>query len=458
MDTATQLCRAMASGDLKPSDVMAATLDRIEAINPKVNAIVALRPRDELMAEAEVLDDATPEGPLFGLPMAVKDLQATKGILSTSGSPIYADRIPDHDDMLPRRLRAAGAILIGKTNTPEMGLGSHTFNPVYGATLNPWDPSRTAGGSSGGAAVALATGMLPVADGSDMMGSLRNPAAWNGVYGLRPTFGLVPQDPGTDRLLHKISTDGPLARDPGDLGLLLDVLAEPDPRWPHSVTRLAASPGLDGKRIAWLGDWGGAWPTEAGILGNCRDALTRMEAAGAIVEEIAPPCPSNDIWDAWITLRSLAIAANNEADYESPNARAQMKETLVWEVERGLALSASDIRRASAARAELFTTLADLFQTYDALALPSTQVWPFPVETEYPQEIAGRTMDTYHRWMECMIPASLTGLPAISLPAGLGAGGLPAGLQLVGPRGGDDRLIEIAKSWHGIFRMPDLAP
>ena len=446
--TASEMCRAMAEGRLKPSDVMEATLDRIDAVNPKVNAIVALRPREELMAEARALDDAAPTGPLFGLPMAVKDLQATKGLRTTWGSPIYADHVPTEDDMLPRRLRAAGAIIIGKTNTPEMGLGSHTYNPVYGATLNPWNPSRTAGGSSGGAGVALATGMLPIADGSDMMGSLRNPAAWSGIYGLRPSFGLVPEDPGTDKILHQISTDGPLARHPSDLALLLDVLSAPDPLWPHSVSRLPATPGLVGKRIGWLADWGGAWPFEDGILSLCEAALARMEKAGAIVERLDPPATREEIWDGWTTLRSLSLAAGNEADYASPNARAQMKEALIWEIERGLAMSGTDIRRASAARARLFTALAGLFAKYDALAIPTTQVWPFPVETVHPTEIAGVQMDTYHRWMECMVPASLTGLPALSVPVGFGPEGLPAGMQLIGSKGSDDRLIALATAWH----------
>lgn len=438
----------MIEGRLKPSEVMTAALDRIEAANPQVNAIVALRPREDLMAEAVALDDATPTGPLFGLPIAVKDLQATKGLRTTWGSPIYADHVPTEDDLLPLRLREAGAIIIGKTNTPEMGLGSHTYNPVYGATRNPWNPARTPGGSSGGAAVALATGMLHVADGSDMMGSLRNPAAWCGVYGLRPTFGLVPEDPGTDKLLHQISTDGPMARTPSDLSLLLDVLSAPDARWPYSVSRLPATPGLEGRRIGWLADWGGAWPFEDGLLDLCDSALHQMETAGAKVDRLAPPISREEVWEAWTTLRSFSIAAGNEADYASANARAQMKEALVWEIERGLALSGADVRRASAARARTFTALAELFETYDALALPTTQVWPFPVETVHPTEIAGVKMDSYHRWMECMTPVSLTGLPALSIPVGFGPDNLPAGMQLIGPKGGDDRLIALATAWH----------
>ena len=456
--TAADLCRAMSEGRLQPSEVMEATLDRIGAVNPKVNAIVALRDGDDLLAEARALDGATPTGPLFGLPVAVKDLQATKDLRTTWGSPLYAEHVPQADDLLPRRLRAAGAIIIGKTNTPEMGLGSHTYNPVYGTTRNPWNPKRTPGGSSGGAAVALATAMLKVADGSDMMGSLRNPAAWCGVYGLRPSFGLVPEDPGPDKFLHQISTDGPMARVPSDLTLLLDVLAAPDPRWPYSVARLPVAPGLKGKRIGWLADWGGAWPFEEGLLDLCEDALARMEAAGAVVERLAPPVSREEIWDGWTTLRSLSIAGANEADYASPNARAQMKEALIWEIERGLALTGADIRRASAARARTFAALSELFRTYDALALPTTQVWPFPVETVHPTEIAGVAMDTYHRWMECMTPVSLTGLPALSVPVGFGAAGLPAGMQLIGPKGGDDRLIALATAWHEVSDWARHAP
>ena len=322
--------------------------------------------------------------------MAVKDLQAIKGLRTTWGSPIYANHVPSHDDMLPRRLRAAGAILIGKTNTPEMGLGSQTFNPVYGATQNPWNPARTPGGSSGGAAAAIAAGMLPIADGSDMMGSLRNPAAWCGVYGLRPTFGLIPKDPGPDKILHRISTEGPMARHPDDLAFLLSVLAEPDARWAQSVDRLPSSPGLKGKRIGWLADWGGAWPFEAGLLDHSRAALAEMEKAGATVETLKPPMPRDEIWQAWTTLRSFSVAAENEADFANPDDRAKMKGPLVWEVEHGLALSGSDIRKASATRAALFVKLATLFGDYDALAIPTTQVWPIPGGNSSPDRNCGR--------------------------------------------------------------------
>jgi amidase len=449
--TATEQTAAIRAGTLKPSTLMDATLDRIEAENPRLNAIVALRDRATLMAEARALDTATPNGPLFGLPMAVKDLHATKGIRTTYGSPLFADHVPQADDLLPARLRTAGAILIGKTNTPEFGLGSNTFNPVYGQTLNPYDPSRTPGGSSGGAAVALATGMLNIADGSDMMGSLRNPAAWNGVWSLRPTMGLVPKSDIADPILARLSTDGPMARRPEDLTLLLDVLAAPHPTWPMRPHRDPSTrTSLSGLSLGWLADWSGAIPFEDGILARSETALDAMEAAGATITPLPAPFPQPQMWDAWETLRAWSVSLAYRADYQTPNRRAQMKQTAIWEVERGLTVTADDIANASATRAALTRALLALLETHDALILPATQVWPFPIDTEYPTEIAGRPMPTYHRWMETVIPVSLTGLPAAGIPAGFDARGLPLGLQLIGPPGSDDRLIGIAKAWETV--------
>ncbi len=459
--TATDLVAAMHEGKLKPSDLMAATLARIEKVNPQINAIAALRDHNALMAEARALDDAQPTGPLFGLPLAIKDLQATKGITTTWGSPLYAGHVPDADDLLPARLRAAGAIIIGKTNTPEFGLGSHTFNPVYGATRNPFDETRTPGGSSGGAAAALATGMLTIADGSDMMGRLRNPAAWCGVWALRPTVGLVPKTGDADPILARISTDGPMARRPVDLRLLLDVLAAPDPTWPIRPARIPASAtDLKRARIGWLGDWGGTMPFEAGILETSAIALNAMASAGAEIEHINAPFPQPKMWHAWETLRAWLTSAELKSDYADPDKRARMKPTALWEVERGLAVTADDIHVASATRAGLTRALLALFERFDALLPPTTQVWPFPVDTEYPTEIAGHEMPTYHRWMEVMVPVSLSALPAAAIPAGFDARGLPAGLQLIGPPGSDDKLIALAEAWEqaagDLIKPPDI--
>nr|WP_321252406.1 amidase [uncultured Ruegeria sp.] len=457
--SAVALLSALSSGQLTAAELMRETLHRIASVNGEVNAIVALRDEDELMSEAEALDTGPWRGPLHGLPMAVKDLVNVAGIVSSHGSPIYRNNVPERDDLIAERLRAAGAILIGKTNTPEFGLGSHTFNPVYGATRNPYDPARTCGGSSGGAAVALATGMVALADGSDMMGSLRNPAAWNNVYGFRPSWGRVPSEPIGDGFLHQLSTLGPMARSPQDLGILLDVMAGPDARQPMSVDGGAVSPvqpaDLTGLRVGWLGDWGGAFPFETGIVDLCRSALTVFLDLGADVEETKPPFDASQIWDSWITLRSWSVAAGL---LELSEHRDVLKNTAQWELDRGLALSAMDVHHASVLRSEWYRCAARLFETYDALVLPTAQVWPFAVETAYPTEIVGQAMDTYHRWMQVVTPVSLIGLPCLSVPVGFGENDLPMGMQIFGPRGADAKLLSIGASYHDATGWPQKRP
>jgi amidase len=355
------------------------------------------------------------------------------------------------------RLRAAGAIVIGKTNTPEFGLGSQTYNAVFGATSNPYDRSRTCGGSSGGAAVALATGLLSVADGSDMMGSLRNPAGWNNVYGMRPSWGLVPADPLGDSFLHQLSTSGPMARNPRDLGAMLETMAGPDPRLPHaraSASMADIAPVAAGVRIGWLGDWEGAFAYEPGVADLCRRALQTFGDLGAQVDEMAAPHSAEAIWQSWTTLRSWQVATGIEPLYATPASRERLKPEAIWEVERGLGFSAMEIHRASVLRSDWFRKAATLFEKVDVLALPSAQVFPFDKSLEWPREIAGRRMDTYHRWMEVMIAASLIGLPVVNVPVGFSEDGLPMGMQLIGPRGSDRRLLELAQAWHEATDWP----
>jgi len=461
---ATELLAAMASGHTSATEVMAAFLDRIEAVNGPVNAIIALQDRDALMAAARAAD-AVPmdqRGPLHGLPMAVKDLAGVKGIRSTWGSPILAGNVPDKDDMLPRRLRAAGAILIGKTNTPEFGLGSHSYNPLHGVTATPYDLTRTAGGSSGGAAAALAARMLPLVDGSDMMGSLRNPAGFCNVYGFRPTWGRVPVDPVGDTFLHQLATDGPMARNIADLALLLEVLAVPDPRLPHGRPVEPFAQGLDtdikGLRIGWLGDWGGAYPMEPGILDLCQSALSTFADLGCTVDPLPALYPAAKLWDAWTTLRSWAVAAKLAPLHANPKTRALLKPEAIWEIERGLALSAMEVHRASVIRSDWNAVAAGLFDRFDVLVLPVAQVWPFPKGWDWPKDIAGTAMDTYHRWMEVVVPASLLGLPALAAPAGFGTHGLPMGFQLIGPRGADRRVLQIGQAFHCATDWPARRP
>jgi len=438
---------------------MQATLERIDTVNGAMNAIVALRDRDTLMAEARAADAGAQRGPLHGLPIAVKDLVNVAGIASTKGSPLFAGRVPDTDDLTAARMRAAGAILIGKTNVPEFGLGSHTFNPVYGVTRNPYDAAKSCGGSSGGAAVALATGMLALADGSDMMGSLRNPAAWNNVYGFRPSWGRVPAEPEGDTFLHQLATLGPMARSPEDIAILLDVISGPDPRQPHQVVCDPIAPlapaSLTGKRIGWLGDWGGAFPIEAGIIERCETVLAVLERLGAEVVAVAPPFSADAIWESWTTLRSWSVAAGLAPLMEN---KAQLKDTAIWEAERGLALTAMQVHRASVVRSDWFRASAELLDSYDALILPAAQVWPFDVDQPYPTEIAGHTMDTYHRWMQITLPAGLIGLPCLAAPAGFGAKGLPMGVQIFGRRGRDGELLALGEAYHRETRWPQEKP
>lgn len=460
--SASDLARMIAARQLAPSEVMVAYLDRIATENPAINAIVSLRDRDALLTEARAADDASPSGWLHGLPFAVKDLCATKGLRTTWGSPLFADFIPAKDDLLAARMRAAGAVFIGKTNTPEWGQGSHSFNPVHGVTRNPYDLAVTAGGSSGGAAAALAARIVPVADGSDMMGSLRNPAAFCNVYGFRPSFGLVPSDAEGDAFLSTLSTEGPMARSVEDVARLLSVQAGVNPEVPfgRSSEDFAAKLGIDmrGKRIAWAGDWGGAYQMEPGITDLCQAGLRVFTDMGATVEAIAPPFPAEQLWQAWVTLRAMLNAGGMKALYDDPAKRVQIKPETIWEIEQGRNLTAQAVYEASVIRSRWYAHAARLFTHFDAVVLPTAQVWPFPVEWRWPQAINGVAMDTYHRWMEVVIPVSLIGLPALSVPVGFGAQGLPMGMQIAGPVGSDAKVLAMGQAYHLATDWPGKHP
>jgi len=461
---AAKLAEEMHAGRVSAEEVMRAHLDRIAAVNGAVNAVVTLRDPDDCLAEARAADAARRRGedagPLAGLPIALKDLAPTKGLRTTMGSPLFADWIPREDGFLAERIKGAGAIVIGKTNTPEFGLGSHTFNEVFGATKNPWNPALTAGGSSGGGSVAAAMRMLPVADGSDMMGSLRNPAGWANIFGFRPTWGRVPNVDSTDLYAHQLSTNGPMGRSVADMALLLDALAGWDDRAPLGIAEtpafLAGLEGAEGSakglRIGWMGDWNGRWPMEPGILETCERALKVFEDLGAEVVPLVPDHDFEAIWEGWTTLRSWMMAGKYAADHADPERRARLKPEVIWEVERGLAMSALEVHRAVEKRADWHRTLERVFGGVDLLAAPSAQTWPFPVDWRYPEEIAGRAMDTYHRWMEVMLPASFSGRPAVSVPAGFSgpearAEGLPIGLQLIGRVRADREVLRAAAAF-----------
>jgi amidase len=444
--------------DVSCREVMIAYLDRIDAVNPAVNAIVARQPRETLLAQADERDRQLARGEscgwMHGFPLAVKDLAQTAGIVTTLGSPIFRGHVPVADSLVVERMRRAGAIIIGKTNTPEFGLGSNTYNTVYGTTLNPYDPTRSAGGSSGGAAVALALRMLPVADGSDMGGSLRNPAGWNNVYGFRPSFGRVPKLPEFDLFGQQLGVEGPMARTAADLARLLAIQAGPDARAPLSLLEDPAffadplkSP-AHGLRIGWLGSLDGHLALEPGIVEVCGDALKTLESLGCVVEPTSLGFDPERLWQAWITLRSMLAGGALSAHYQDPKRRDLLKPEAIWEVEQGLTRTAHDIYRASVARSDWYRAALALFEGFDFLALPSAQLFPFDLQSRWPAEIAGRSMDTYHRWMEVVVPATMAGLPAVSVPAGFGGAlGLPIGLQLIGRPRADHAVLQLAHAY-----------
>jgi amidase len=437
-------------------EVMRAYLDHIERLNPRVNAIVALQDRAALLAQARERDNELARGdvrgPLHGFPFAVKDLSPVKGMPMAMGSRILADFVPPADGIMAERLRSAGAIFIGKTNVPEFGLGSHTYNAVYGATRNAYDRTRSAGGSSGGAAVALALRMLPVADGSDYGGSLRNPAGWNNVFGFRTSLGLVPPD-ARDAWLPSMGVPGPMARNVADLALLLSVQAGHDARAPLSMpgdgTRFAGSLERDfkGKRIAWAGDFKNYLPYEPGVLDLCKEALKTFESLGCVVEEAQPDYSVEAVWRAWLTLRAWQSGSALLAYYEDPAKRALMKPEAVFEVESGRKLSAFDITAASMVRTEWYQAVRKFFATYDYFVMPTAQLFPFPVDLHWPREIAGRKMETYHEWMKGVLPVTMSGCPALAAPAGFNAEGLPMGIQIVGPNQADLACLQLAYAY-----------
>jgi amidase len=454
---AVDLSRAIHLKEVSCREVMEAFLAQIARVNPKVNAIVSLQDRDSLLRQADERDRQIARGEILGwmhgFPQAPKDLAATAGILTTLGSPILKNNIPREDAIIIERARRSGAILIGKTNTPEFGLGSQTYNKVFGTTLNAYDQTRAAGGSSGGAAVSLALRMLPVADGSDLMGSLRNPAAYNNVFGFRPSFGRVPYGLTNEIFYQQFSTEGPMARTVSDLAMLLSVQAGFDRRVPlsnredPSIFTKPLHRKFTGVKIAWLGNLGGYLAMEPGVIELCREALRNLEAAGCVVEEALPDFSPECLWQTWLTLRGFLVLGKYQSYYANPEFRAMMKPEVIWEIENGLNLSAADIYRACLDRTAWYTALLALFEQYEYLALPSAQVFPFSAGTPWPKEVAGKSMDTYHRWMEVVIGPTLAGLPAISVPAGFNAAGLPMGMQLVGRAHADFSVLQLAHAY-----------
>jgi amidase len=456
--TAREQAAAVRSRDISARELMDLHLARIAERNPELNAIVSLdeeRARAGALAADEVLASGADVGPLHGLPFAFKDTHAVAGWRTTYGSPLRADHVPEADELIVERVRRAGVVVIGKTNVPEFAAGSHTFNTVFGLTRNPVDPTRSAGGSSGGAACALASGMVPLADGSDMGGSLRNPASFCGVVGLRPSLGRVPEWPLYNQW-ETTSVGGPMARNVGDLALLLSVMAGPDPRAPQALgdpgTTFAPplSGSLAGLRVALSVDLGGAFEVDDDVAAVVEGTAPLFAAAGATVAQAHPDLTEAD--DTFRTLRAWHLQAKlGPLLAEHPTS---FKKSLADNIALGATLSGADVARAYTQRTTLSDRMRDFFTSYDVLVLPVSQVPPFPADQEYPTAINDRPMDTYLDWMRAAYLITVTGCPAISVPAGTTPSGLPVGIQIVAPHGRDRFLLEIAAAFEGLTAVP----
>lgn len=448
--TASELARRIRQKEVSAHEVMAAHLAQIERVNPHVNAIVTLLP-DRALARARAADEALargePAGPLHGLPIAHKDLAVTKGIRTTFGSPLFRDFVPDESTLLVERVQQAGAITLGKTNTPEFGAGSQTFDEVFGETRNPYDLGKTCGGSSGGAAVALACGLQPLADGGDQGGSLRNPASFCNVVGLRPSPGRVPTYP------HRVgwapfSVEGPMARTVRDVALMLSVIAGPDPRSPIAI----AEPGdkfarplardFRGVRVAWSRDLG-ELPIDPRVTDVIERQLPTLAALGCRVEEAAPDFRDADecfkAWRAWQFELGFGPLLDRHPD--------QIKDTIRWNIEQGRRLTGAQLGQAELKRTALYHRLRRFMETYEFLLLPVSQVPPFPVEQRYVTEINGQPMGTYIDWMKSCYYVSAVGHPAISVPCGFTPEDLPVGVQIVGRYQDDWGVLQLAHAF-----------
>jgi len=452
---AVTLANKISSRDLSSKEVMSFFFKQISTYNPQINAICTQIPESQALKLADQADQAIFKGkklgPLHGLPIAVKDLSLTQGIRTTFGSLAFEDYIPAQDSLLVQRLKKAGAIVIGKTNTPEFGAGSNTFNKVFGVTKNPYDLSKTAGGSSGGAAAALATGMLPLADGSDMGGSLRNPAAFCNVVGFRPSLGRVPTWPNAMSWYNRLGVEGPMARNVKDCALLLSAISGPDPRDPMSIQdtgeQFLQSLDCDSKgvRIGWTPDLG-ILPVEKEIVNVCQAALSSFVEAGCDVDNAHPDLEGAT--DIFKVLRANFYATLGKTI--SPEKNLLLKDTVKGNMELGFTLSADDISKAEIHRTQLTLRFLSFFEKYDFLVLPTTQVQPFDHTIEWIKDIEGVSLTNYIDWMSICSIITLFGLPAISIPCGFTKQGLPVGLQIVGKPRADLDVLRIAHSFESI--------
>jgi len=458
--SANEIVSSIYRKEITPEEVVSYYLDRINKFNPILNAIVSLKKEDMIIEEAKSLTqtETNQDMLLFGLPLAIKDLFDVKGLPTSYGLPLYKSNIAKKNSILVDRLIKHGAIIIGKTNIPELAIGSHTTNKLYGVTANAYDQSKTAGGSSGGAATAVAASLVPFADGSDMMGSCRNPAAYANLYGYRPTPGLIPEDRNMkiDEKFPLLSTPGCIARTPNDLALLLDAISGVHASDPYSFdppSSFRKSHISDDEflkiRVGWLGDLNKQYTFEDGILNMCENVLKRLDEDFLSVNQETSIINTSDLWHSWTTLR----AKNNYLHLEEANLQEHpdLGFGAQWELEKGKELKTEDLKVAFSQREECKKIADQMFGKYDFLVMPSAQVFPFEKDKDYPKKISDKNMDSYHRWMEVVTFSSLLGLPSISVPVGFSKSGLPMGMQIIGKKGYDLNVVAFAKKYEEIF-------
>jgi amidase len=452
--------------EVSAREVVAAHIERVEAVDGLVNALVT-RSFETALASAARADESASRGAelglLHGLPVAHKDLTDTAGVRTTYGSPLFSGHVPDRDALVVSRMAGAGAISLGKTNTPEFGTGSHTVNRVFGATHNPFDATRSAGGSSGGAAAALAARMICLADGTDLGGSLRNPASFCNVVGLRPSPGRVPSWPLADAA-EMFAVDGPMARTVADVALLLSVMSGPDPRVPMALDApppVLAEPAqvsallereMRGVRVAWSADLGlPVDPEVRAVLAGARQAL--VDLGCDVVDGCADLAGADEVFRTWRAFRYMTLLGPLYREHPG-----QLGASVAWNIERGMELTAADLSRATLLRTALAESLTAFFADVEFLACPATQVAPFDVGLDWVHEIDGVPQETYLDWMASAYLISATGLPAISVPAGFTTGGLPVGLQLVGRRRADWPLLAAARAFEAATSYASIVP
>ena len=465
--SASDLSAAIRQRHVSCVEVMQAYLERIHRYNPTYNAIVSMADDEELLKQAELADLALDEdeywGWRHGMPLAIKDDANVTGVPTSYGSPIFAGTMAEEDDLLVSRIRREGPIFIGKTNLPEFGMGSQSYNPVFGTTGSAWNPDLTAGGSSGGAACGLGTHMLAVANGGDLMGSLRNPGAYNNVIGFRPTQGRVPDSRGSDIFYQQMGTGGPMGRNAEDTARLLVSIAGKTQVQPLSLRDklLPVSDwkalDLQGLKIGWMGNFDGYLQMEPGVVELCEASLAALAEHGVIVEPCMPQFDMDRLWQTWLTLRHWTRHGMREL-YDDPETKKLLKPEAIWEIEGSFNTSARTVYEAGVARADWYDELHRLFGQYDFLVLPTAQVFPFDKNVHWPGEINGVEMDTYHRWMEVVIGGSLGGVPVCNVPAGFDPEDRPMGMQVMGPFGEDRQVLEFAMAYEKVTGHLDRRP